>query len=165
MPGGDPTTPPGRDHVQPAGEGEQTRTAAADEPDGPAARAVGVLEQWEADRAAAYRATDPDALRALHVDGSIAGRRDVAVLRAYTQRGVRLDLRTVTDRLIVLVATPGRVVVRRRARMDAVARRAGERRVLPRQAARWQRLELVRSGQGWQLRRATESRGSPREPP
>jgi hypothetical protein len=126
---------------------------------------VQVLERWEAARAAAYRAGDAAALRGLHVPGGTAARRDLAVLRAYEERGVRLALRTVTDHLRVLVSEPGRVVVQRRAHVEAVARRGDEQRVLPAAEPRWQRLVLVRAREGWRLRSATVPAGNPRAPP
>src|SRR5699024_6408885 len=140
-----------------AGKSASTSDVATDRDAGPAARAVRVLDQWEADRTAAYRAGDPGALRDLYAPGSPAGRRDAGDLRAYERRGIRLDLRTVTDRLTVLVSTRDLVEVRRRARIEAVARRSGEQRALPTAPPRWQRLELVRTDEGWRLRRATES--------
>ncbi len=128
-------------------------------------RAVRVLERWQDDRAAAYSSGDVAALRRLHVRGSIAGRRDVRVLRAYVARGVVLELHTRTDALSVLVARPGRVVVRQRAVVRATVQVAGRTRTLPGQAG-WRRVELVRREGRWRLRSATPAPpGSPRVPP
>jgi hypothetical protein len=50
--------------------------------------ALEVLHAWDARRARAWAEADPDALGALYVRGSEAGRADVRLLRSYEQRGV-----------------------------------------------------------------------------
>lgn len=52
------------------------------------ADALGVLRAWDARRAAAWRAKDPAVLRALYVPGSSALAGDLALLRAYADRGL-----------------------------------------------------------------------------
>jgi hypothetical protein len=47
-----------------------------------------VLSTWDGLRAAAYASGDVGALRALYAAGSVTGRRDVAMLRAYADRGL-----------------------------------------------------------------------------
>ena len=47
-----------------------------------------VLHAWDARRARAWAEVDSDALRALYVRGSEAGRADVRLLHAYEQRGI-----------------------------------------------------------------------------
>ena len=47
-----------------------------------------MLHEWDVRRARAWARTDPDALRALYVRGSGAGRADVRLLRAYRARGL-----------------------------------------------------------------------------
>ncbi|KRA32573.1 MULTISPECIES: hypothetical protein [unclassified Nocardioides] len=82
------------------------------------ARAVGslaVLRDWDRSRAAAWAAGDPAALARLYVEGSRAGAADVAMLRAWRERGLRVEgmsmqvlaveLRSRTDRRLVLVVT------------------------------------------------------------
>ena len=56
------------------------------------ARAHGleVLRSWDARRAEAYAAGDVAGLRRLHVPGSPLARQDVAVLRRYRERGLRV---------------------------------------------------------------------------
>jgi hypothetical protein len=49
-----------------------------------------VLARWDARRARAYARGDVAALRALYVAGSAAAARDVAVLRSYLVRGLRV---------------------------------------------------------------------------
>jgi hypothetical protein len=134
-------------------------------PSGPAVRAAQVLEEWQEARARAYATGDVAALRALHVPGSQAGRRDVAVLQAYAARGVRLDLTARSDRVAVLVARPRVLVLRERARLQAVARHAGRERVLPVHEPQWRRIVLRLLGGRWRLSSATEPTGCPREPP
>ncbi|WP_139983987.1 hypothetical protein [Nocardioides litoris] len=87
-----------------------------------------VLRGWDAARADAWAAADPRALAELYTPGSVAGRRDVAMLRAWSRRGVRvdgletqvLDLRVVergprrlalvvTDRVAAVVVGPTRL--------------------------------------------------------
>ena len=131
-------------------------------PEPAAVRAVRVVEEWDAARAAAWRAGDAHALRSLYVPGGGVGRRDEELLRAYCARGLRVSLRTRTDRLAVLVARPGRVVVRRHTGVDAVVRLAERARVVP-TGWSWRRLELVRAAGTWRLR--TSRDGTPRGPP
>ena len=50
--------------------------------------ALEVLHEWDARRARAWARADLDALRALYVRGSGAGRADVRLLHAYQRRGV-----------------------------------------------------------------------------
>lgn len=85
-----------------------------------------VLHAWDDRRAAAWAAADPAALAGLYTPGSAAGTRDVAMLRAWSARGLRVeglrmqllavDVRrrtperlvlAVTDRLVGAVAEPG----------------------------------------------------------
>lgn len=88
--------------------------------------AIAVLRAWDARRAAAWAAADGAALGTLYVPGSGAGAADVALLRRYADRGLRVrgmtmqllavDVRRaspdclrllVTDRLTGAVATRG----------------------------------------------------------
>lgn len=50
-----------------------------------------VLRAWDAARADAWVAGDAEALGDLYVPGSVAGERDVAMLRAWSRRGARVD--------------------------------------------------------------------------
>lgn len=89
---------------------------------------VDLLHAWDDRRAAAWAAADPAALAGLYTPGSTAGERDVAMLRAWSARGLRVEglhlqllavdvhRRTperlvlgVTDRLVGAVAEPGGV--------------------------------------------------------
>jgi hypothetical protein len=136
---------------------------AASRPEAASLRAVRVLERWQEARSRAYADADVGALRRLHVTGSPAGRRDVAVLRAYAARGVALHLTTRSSRVAVLVSRPRLVVVRVRSLVQAEARHHGEERVLPSQGWAWRRLELRLVDGAWRLSSATP--GSPRGQP
>lgn len=50
-----------------------------------------VLRAWDRSRAGAFASGDVPALRRLYVEGSAAGVADVALLRAYLRRGVRVE--------------------------------------------------------------------------
>lgn len=71
-----------------------------------------VLHAWDERRAAAWAAGDPAGLRSLYTAGSVAGRHDAAMLRAWTDRGLRVrGLRMQLLRVEVRTRTPGRLVV------------------------------------------------------
>ena len=125
--------------------------------------AVGVVERWQRARASAYLRGDVVALRRLYTAGSPAGRRDVAVLRAYADRGLAVRLTTATARVTVLVDRPRRVVVREVARVVARARRGSSERLLPSGPWEVRRLELRRVGGLWRL--SSASPASPRGQP
>jgi hypothetical protein len=113
-----------------------------------------VLRDWDRDRAAAWRTGDTAALRRLYTTRSEAGVRDVAMLRRWRARGLRvrgmtmqvLDvrLRCRAPRRFVLVVTDrlaGPVAVDRRGRTWP----------LPRDRASTRRLEFRRTAGRWRL--------------
>ncbi len=120
-----------------------------------AVHAVAVLREWDAARAAAWAAADPRALRSLYAVGSRAGDRDVAMLRRWMRRGVRVEemgmqvfslrLRARGDRRMVLVVTD------RLAGAVAVRDSTGERWDLPRDRPSTRRLVLLRRSGTWLL--------------
>ncbi|HWJ08602.1 MAG TPA: hypothetical protein VNS46_04455 [Nocardioides sp.] len=135
----------------------------------PAARDVGVvravgslavLRDWDRARAAAWAAGDAEALGELYAPGSAAGRADVAMLRRWTARGLRVEgmtmqvlsveLRLRTGRRLVLVVTDRLVGA------EAVAP-GGRHVALPRDGATRRRLEFHRSGGRWLLASAVET--------
>lgn len=148
----------------------RTTTAAPVAVVAPSARQVGVvravgslavLRDWDRSRAAAWAAGDPAALRRLYVPGSRAGRNDVAMLRAWTGRGLRVErmsmqvlaveLRQRTDRRLVLVVTDrlvGAIAVGARGQTGETA--------LPRDRPTTRRLEFRRVGGRWLLASAQE---------
>jgi hypothetical protein len=71
-----------------------------------------LLHAWDDRRAAAWASGDASALRALYTPGSAAGRHDVAMLRAWTARGLRVDgLRMQLIEVDVRRRTPQRLVL------------------------------------------------------
>lgn len=148
-PGGTTHAPPATAAVASTGAGG----ARAGAP--PAVAALAVLRGWDRARASAWERGDPAALRALYVRGSPAGEADVAMLRRWQVRGLRVhgmrmqvlgvELRArgpsrvvlvVTDRLVGAVAVPGRLPLPR----DQPTRRRLE---LRRVAGRWLLAEAV----------------------
>lgn len=115
---------------------------------------LAVLRTWDAARSAAWSAADPVALAALYLPGSTSGRRDVALLESYRERG----LRVAGIRMQRLVA---RVLVRDRVRMrvEVVERLLASRvesidggnrpRLLPAGQPRRRTIELRRLGGAW----------------
>ncbi|GAB3862879.1 hypothetical protein GCM10028801_29310 [Nocardioides maradonensis] len=125
-----------------------------------AVRALVVLRDWDRTRAAAWAHGDVPALRRLYAAGSAAGRDDVALLRRWSARGlrvrgmsmqllgVRLEVRTA--RRIVLVVTDRLVT--------AYAVGHGRRYALPRDNASTRRLDFRRVEGRWVLRSSLGSR-------
>lgn len=73
----------------------------------------GVLRDWDARRAAAWVAEDVDGLAALYTRGSVAGRRDVRLLRRWTSRAARVTrLEPQVLALTAVQVEPDRLVVR-----------------------------------------------------
>ncbi|GAA1150001.1 hypothetical protein [Nocardioides aquiterrae] len=71
-----------------------------------------VLHAWDERRAAAWSAGDAAGLRTLYTSGSVAGRRDVAMLRVWTARGLRVaGMRTQLLRVSVRAQAPARLVL------------------------------------------------------
>lgn len=74
--------------VTPQGPDRSTEVAAEDPVE---ASAVDVVRAWDAHRSQAWASGSLADLEGLYVDGSKAGRRDVAMLRAYVDRGLVVD--------------------------------------------------------------------------
>lgn len=82
----------GREDPQPVSRASDPPAAAEVRPE---IAAAAVLAAWDADRAGAWAAGDVGRLRSLYAPGSVAGERDVAMLRRWLQRGFVVDgLRT-----------------------------------------------------------------------
>lgn len=123
-----------------------------------AVSSLGVLRDWDRSRAAAWAANDPAALDRLYVRGSRAGAADVAMLRAWRDRGLRVEgmsmqvlaveLRARTERRLVLVVTDRLV--------GAEAVGSGDRRVLPHDQATTRTLVFRRTGGRWLLASAQD---------
>jgi hypothetical protein len=79
----------------PAPQVEREPDPPAVAPARPEVEAAAVLAAWDADRASAWAAGDVRRLRALYAPGSVAGQRDVAMLRRWLDRGLAVtDLQT-----------------------------------------------------------------------
>lgn len=132
-------------------------TAARRDPE-PAGRAA--LREWDAERAAAWRTGDLERLGALYLDRARAGRRDLAMLRAWKARGARLETLT-TQVLAVDPVQVGarRVVLRVTDRVREV--RVGTQR-LGGDHPTTRRIELVLRGGHWRVARVRTL--SPRGP-
>lgn len=113
---------------------------------GRAGRAREVLRRWDAARARAWTTGDTEALAGLYTPGSVAGLRDVAMLRAWTERGARLTgLTTQVLRLQVLVERPRRLVL---VVTDRVAQVQAGPAALPQDRPSTRRLVLTRPPRG-----------------
>jgi hypothetical protein len=117
----------------------------------PEVRAAALLRRWDDARAAAWSAGDHDGLALLYVAGSATGRRDAAMLRAWSRRGVRVEgLRTQVVRVRVVAHRPGRYdleVVDRVVAGTVVG--TGPSRPLPRDGPSTRRVVLVDAGGAW----------------
>lgn len=122
------------------------RSPAPDRPGGeaPAADAPReVLRDWDAARERAWTSGDTVALRRLYTPGSVAGRRDVAMLEAWSARGLRLTaLSTQVLRLQVVVERERRLVL---VLTDRVARAEADGVPLPADRSSTRRLVLLRA--------------------
>ena len=138
-----------REAPAPAARVEPVEAAAEPAPAAPPP--VEVLRAWDAQRAGAWARGDPSLLAALYTPGSVAGRRDRAMLRAWVSRG--LVVRGLRTQLLVV-----REVRRSRASWTlrvtdrltgGVAVGPGVRRPLPVDAATTHIVVLHRVGGRW----------------
>ena len=149
--------------------GDEHRSSPAPEPALPrpstmtvteAVASLSVLRDWDRARSAAWARGDLAALRRIYLAGSRAGAHDVAMLRRWVERGLRVrrmtmqvlsvDLRVRTDRRIVLDVTD------RLADTVAVPVGGGEPRLLPRDGLTTRRLTFRLTRAGWVLAAAYE---------
>ena len=109
---------------------------------------------------------DPAALRALYVPGSVAGRRDVAMLQAWTARGLRVrGLRMQVLALDVVLRTRSPAGAgRHRPGGAGGCRGPGVRRELPRDAPSAHTVELVRVAGEWRVAAVRRSRSRSPQP-
>jgi hypothetical protein len=128
---------------------EPLDTAAAAEPPGPPA--VEALRAWDALRAGAWARGDLTALAALYVPGSVAGRRDRAMLRAWVSRGLvvrGMQTQLLEVRELRRTASVWTLVVTDRM-VGGFAVGTSMRRPLPRDAPTTRTVELRRVGGRW----------------
>lgn len=119
-----------------------------------------VLHDWDDQRAAAWAAGDPAALRSLYAHGSASGRADLAMLREWQRRGLRVegmrmqvlevDVRRAAAVRLDLVVTDRLV--------GAVAVGPGVRLPLPRDGFTTRRVVLVRERGQWRVATVRASR-------
>lgn len=130
----------------------------------PERAAAEAFARWDADRAAAWAAADPRALARLYAPDSASGRRDVAALRAWRARGLRIEgLRTQVLALRVLDAAPHRLRLRVESRVADTAQvreLAGGATVsrLPRDTAVVRVVVLRQVAGAWRAERVSEPR-------
>lgn len=119
------------------------------------AEAAEILRQWDEERAAAWAAGDERALRLLYTAGSDAGAQDLAMLRQWVARGLRVEgMRMQVSAVAVVRRSERRLVLRVTDRLaDAVAVRDsdGQRWTLPRDRATTRRLAFRRTSGSWLL--------------
>lgn len=129
--------------------------------------ALVALREWDARRAAAWRHGDPGALQDLYVAGSVSGRADRALLRAYAARGLRVpDLAVQRASVRVEAAAADEVVLVVTDRVVATAARTvgGRRLALPRDGWSTRRLQLRRVAGEWRVVEVSDLAGPARRP-
>lgn len=129
----------------------------------PAARARAVLRAWDHRRAAAWALADRVALVRLYLPGSATGRRDVAMLDAYRDRGLRVaGMTRQVVRLRVAAATPSHLhlVVTDRL-VDTHIVGAGVRSAVPDSDLATREVWLARAGGRWRVAEVTADAGHP----
>jgi hypothetical protein len=116
-----------------------------------AVQALTVLRAWDERRTAAWAAGDPAALDALYLPGSRTGRADVAMLRAYRRRGLRvLGIRTQVLQVRVAARTGDRLALLVTDRLVGATAMGGGRRVsLPSGGATTRRITLRLADGRW----------------
>jgi hypothetical protein len=114
---------------------------------------VELLRAWDARRAQAWARGDPRLLRALYTPGSVAGRHDRAMLRAWAQRGLVVrQLRTQFLAVRELAHRPSAWTLLVTDRLaGGVAVGAGVRRPLPRDRASTRTVRLRRVHGVWRV--------------
>lgn len=119
----------------------------------PTSDAVEVLRSWDRARARAWATGDLRGLRALYVAGSVAGQRDVRMLRSWTERGLRVEgMRTQVLALREVRRTDDQWVLRVTDRVvGGVAVGPDERVRLPTDAASTQVIRWERNQQDWRV--------------
>ncbi len=115
--------------------------------------ALRVLRDWDRRRSRAWARGDAVTLRRLYVTGSAAGRRDVAMLRSWTRRGLTVSgIRMQVLRVEVRDLARQRLVVDVTDRLVGAEAVAGNRRVaLPRDAPTRRRIVLRRVDGSWRV--------------
>jgi hypothetical protein len=119
-----------------------------------------VLREWDSARADAFAEGDAVALESLYVEGSAAGTSDVALLRAYLRRGLRVEEMHMQLLAVEVLREESRLLrLRVTDRLaGAVAVGEGTRVPLPRDAASTRVVELRRAADDrWRVASVRES--------
>jgi hypothetical protein len=132
---------------------EPPRRAADQATIAPRTQAVAVLADWDRRRSAAWAAGDGAALTGLYAPGSTAGRRDVAMLERWRERGLRVSgLRMQVLAVEVRERTEGRWDLLVTDRLGGgVAVGPGTPTALPRDEWSTRRIVLVRVAGEWRV--------------
>ncbi len=123
-----------------------------------------VLADLDSARERAWRRSDPGLLADVYVEGSLALRRDRAMLRAYRDRGLSVEGVTVdVHRLGVLRRTDTSVRLRvvDELRQARVTTTDGRERLLPDDRPSTHVIDLVRRGDAWRISRIAEAQPRP----
>jgi hypothetical protein len=115
------------------------------------ASALDILHAWDQDRASAWEASDTAALGRLYLPGSVAGRRDVALLDDYRRRGLTvrgMTMQVLAARVVLEQATVLRLQVTDRLGPTSVGSRSGWQ-LLPADQASRRTIELRRFQGRW----------------
>jgi hypothetical protein len=114
---------------------------------------VEILRAWDSRRAEAWARGDPELLGRLYTPGSVAGRGDVAMLRAWTARGLVVRrLRTQLLSVRQLAHSPSTWTLQVTDRLaGGVAVGAGVRRPLPSDQATTRIVLLQRAHGRWRV--------------
>lgn len=120
--------------------------------------ALGILREWDEQRAAAYAAGDAVALRRLYVAGSSAGEQDARLLMRYGSRGLTVHgMRQQVLRAHVIRRGERRLVLRVTDRLvGAQAVGAAGTLTMPADRPSTRRLTLLRREAGWRMGRVTD---------
>jgi hypothetical protein len=145
---------------------EPVETTAASAPDRPAlVEPVEILRGWDARRARAWARGDLHVLRALYTSGSVAGRHDRAMLRAWTARGLvvhRLQTQLISVRALAHTRASWTLQITDRL-AGGVAVGVGVRRLLPRDQATTSTVRLRRVDGRWRVASVLPSEVVPQE--
>ena len=116
-------------------------------------RATAALREWDRGRARAWASADATALASLYAPGSVAGQRDLAMLRQWRDRGLVVrGMRTQVLALVVEHADADRLELLVTDRLvGGAALGAGRRLALPADGVSRRRVTLERSAGRWRV--------------
>lgn len=151
------SNPPERAPVVREGAATDRLTSSPD-PAARARRGLRLLSVWDARRSEAFAGRDRAALAELYTPGAGLLAQDLALLRAYDRRGLRVvDLTTQVREVVVLASGRNRVRLRVSERLAGVRFRTADDRYrrVPGSAYATRVLTLQRGGPGWRISSVT----------